>query len=174
MTEGNAEDQQPELVMTVFRAVQNYIADAAEREAESAGRQLGDAMGLGKAVVTAALQELQEEGWVNVGRHVIVGPHGTVEAGTVLAADTITLSESATVMPLEDIGVLTTRASRGGIAGLNNLQVFTLVLVWLLAVGMPIVQQVLPPDVATILSNDYGTVGLAVAITSVILSSRRH
>ena len=116
MTEDNAEDLPPELVMPVFRAVQDYIAGMAEKEVEAAGHKLSNVMDLGTAEVTAALQKLQEKGWVNVGRHVIVGPRVTVEALTVLGADTITFSEGARVLPL-DIGVLATKASQSGIAG---------------------------------------------------------
>lgn len=174
MTGASAEGLPPELAMQVFRAVQEYIAGAVEGEPESAGRRIGEVVGLGMVEVTAALQKLRKEGWVNVGRHVIVGPHQTVGAMAVLSADKITLFESASVSPLMNIDVLTIKASRSGIAGLGNLQVFTLVLVWLLAVGIPIVQQELPKDMTTILSNEYGTVGLAVAVTSVILTSRRH
>jgi hypothetical protein len=174
MAGGSGEDLPPELVMCVFRAVHEYIAGADEGEAESVGHQLTGALGLGMAEVAAGLQRLREQGWTSVGGHVIVGPHTTVGAKIVLAADTITLAEDATVLPLEGIGALANSASRSSIGELGNLQVLTLVLVWLLAAGMPIVQQALPLDAATIIANEYGTAGLAVAITSVILSRRRH
>lgn len=47
--------------------------------------------------------------------------------------------------------MLAIKISRSGIAGLSTVPVFTLVLVWLLAVGMPVVQQALPPEAQTIL-----------------------
>lgn len=173
MTARDAEDDlPPELAAAVFRVVQEYMAGLAEGEAESAGRRVSEAMGL-EAAVAAAVHKLREEGWVKVGGHAIVGPHTAVGARHVLGADTITLSESSAILPLEGISVLVDKASRKGIAGLSRLQVFTLVLVWLVAVGVPVVQQALPPEAQTILSNDYGTISLAIAITAVILGRRK-
>jgi hypothetical protein len=174
MTERDAEDLPPELVMALFRTVQEYMVGLAEGEAESAGHQVTEALGLGVAAITAAVTKLREEGWVNVGRHVMVGPDASVSARHVIFAERITVSESATIVPLEDIRVLTAKASRKGIAGLTALQVFTLVVVWLLAASMPVAQQALPPEAQAILANEYGTIGLGLAITSVILTSRRN
>ncbi|HEY5985244.1 MAG TPA: hypothetical protein VIV12_02510 [Streptosporangiaceae bacterium] len=103
----------------------------------------------------------------------IVGPNLTAEARVVLGADMITLSDGASVLPLEGIGELSARASRNGITGLSPIQVLTLVLVWLLAVSVPVVQQELPPEAQAIVSNENGMISLALAITLVIVSRKR-
>ncbi|MGH3217162.1 MAG: hypothetical protein ACRDPY_00280 [Streptosporangiaceae bacterium] len=173
MTESDAEDLTAELLMQVFQAVQEYVAGS-EVKAVSAAHQVSKAMDLGLAEVAAAVQKLKERGWVSVGGHVIVGPHKSVEASAVLSAHKVYLSEGAIVLPLEGIGELAAKTSGTGIAGLSALQLFTLILLWLLAVGMPVAQQALPPEARTILSDEYGTIGLAVAITSVILAHKRR
>ena len=96
-----------------------------------------------------------------------------MEARAVLDSDTITLSESASVLPLEGIGELAATASRSGIAGLSTAQVLALVLLWLLTIGAPVVQHALPPETQTLLSNEYGTVGIAIALTLVIFARQR-
>ena len=47
-----------------------------------------------------------------------------------------------------------------------------LVLLWLLTIGAPVAQQALPPEAQTLLSNEYGTIGLAIALTLVIVSRK--
>ena len=75
--------------------------------------------------------------------------------------------------PLEGIGELSATASRSGIAGLSTAQVLALVLLWLLTIGAPVVQHALPPETQTLLSNEYGTVGIAIALTLVIFGRQR-
>ena len=108
-----------------------------------------------------------------VRKFAIVGPGQVVEATAVLGADVITLSEGASVLPLEDISELSAKVTRDGIAGLSTTQVLTLVLLWLLTIGAPIVQQALPPEAQALLNSEYGTVGIAIALTLVIVS-RKH
>lgn len=48
-----------------------------------------------------------------------------------------------------------------------------LVLVWLLTLGAPVAQQYLRPDDQAVISNEYATIALALAITTVILGRKR-
>jgi hypothetical protein len=151
--------------MPIYRVVQEYIAGtrAAERGVSSAARQIGEAMDMGMAEVFAAVR-----------KHVIIAPNQAVEARVVLDADTITLSEGSSVIPLVDIVELSARASRDGIAGFSIMQVLALVLVWLLSVGSPVVQVALPPEAQTVVSNEYATLGIAIAITLLIVQNRKR
>ncbi len=183
MTDGSEQNQEAERArqaetlreqgILIVRALQKYLtATPDDPDVLAVVRQVSEAIRVGTAEVAEAVQKLREEGWVNVGGHVIVGPHVAVGARAVLDADTITLSEDASVLRLEGIGELVARASRSGIAGLSTAQVLTLVLLWLLTIGTPVVQMALPPDAQTLLSNEYGTIGIAIAITLVIFSRK--
>lgn len=113
------------------------------------------------------------EGSAAAWKHVLVGPNQAVEAWLVIDADMITLSRGSTVLPLGDIDELAARVSRDGIAGFSITQVLALVLVWLLTIGAPIIQQALPPEAQTLLSNEYGAIGIGIAITLVIFSRQQ-
>jgi hypothetical protein len=184
VTDGSEQNQEAELArqaealreqgMPIFRALQKYLtATPDDPDVLAVARQVSEAIGLGTAEVAEAVQNVREVGWVNVGGHVIVGPHVAVEARAVLDADTITLSESASVLRLVGIGELATKASRSGIAGLSTAQVLVLVLLWLLAIGAPVVQKELPPEAQALLSNEYGTIGIAIALTLVVFNRQR-
>jgi hypothetical protein len=172
VAEGSERDQEMELAretesvwaqgMPILRAVEEQIAGKRVTDGESAARQISAALNLGITEVTAAVRKV-----------VIVGPNQDVDARVVMEADLIVLSEGSSVTPLEDIDELSARASRDGIAGFSNTQVLALVLVWLLTIGAPVVQQALPPGAQTMLSDEYGTLGIAIALTLVILS-RKH
>jgi hypothetical protein len=138
-----------------------------------AAQQVSKAMDLEMADVAAAVQELASwppvarfSGEELLGKHVLVGPNMAAKARAVLGADLITLSEGASILPLEDISELSARASQVGIAGFNRIQVFTLVLVWLLAVGIPTAQQELPKEAQILISNENGMISLTLAILS--------
>lgn len=73
-----------------------------------------------------------------------------------------------------ELSELSARAAREGLAGLSPLQVLAVVLVWLLAVGVPVAQQALPPEAQTVVSNEYGTLGLGIAITLLIVQNRKR
>ena len=49
-----------------------------------------------------------------------------------------------------------------------------LVLVWLLTFGLPAAQQVLPAKAQSVLTNDYATFAIALAITWRILDKRER
>lgn len=74
---------------------------------------------------------------------------------------------------LEVVRGLSARAAREGIADLTKLDVLTLVLVWLLTIGAPVLQRFLPAEDQTVMSNEYATVALGLAITTMILGRRR-
>ena len=114
-------DAQWEPAMLIFRALREYLIDTpGEPDVLAVARRAGEVIRLRTAEVADAVQKLREVGWVNVGGHVIVGPHVAVEARAVLDSDTITLSESASVLPLEGIGELAATASRWGPVGING------------------------------------------------------
>lgn len=60
-----------------------------------------------------------------------------------------------------------------GTARFSITQVLALVLVWLLAIGAPIIQQALPPEAQTLLWHEYGTIGIGIAIALVIFSRKQ-
>ena len=100
------------------------------------------------------------------------GLAGTAANASIAAGDFAAITENASVVRLDNLSKLSSRASRHGIAGLTAMQVLALVLVWLLAVGVPVIQQALPPEAQALLSDENGTISLAFAITLVILSRR--
>ena len=52
---------------------------------------------------------------------------------------------------------------------------YYLVLVWLLMLGAPVVQELaLPPDAQTVVSNEYATLSIGLAITVMILQNRKR
>jgi len=65
-------------------------------------------------------------------------------------------------------------ATRDGIAGLTPVQLLIVVLVWLLALGTPLIQETLPPEAQQVVTGDIGTAGLALAITTLIIQQRRR
>lgn len=74
---------------------------------------------------------------------------------------------------LEDVNDLAAKAKKDGVTSLSPFQVFTLVLVWLVMLSTPIVQQHLPRAVQATLADEVGTVGLAIAITTLIIQRKR-
>jgi hypothetical protein len=87
------------------------------------------------------------------------------------SADVITWPEgTSAVVELEDISELSARASRDGLAALTSRQV----LVWLLAFSAPVVQLALPPQAQTVVTNEYATLGIAIAITLLIVGNRKR
>lgn len=78
------------------------------------------------------------------------------------------------VVGSEEVGELTARAAREGFAGLNPVQILVVVLVCLLAVGAPFAQLALPPEAQSVLSDEYGTLGLGLAITTMIIQNRKR
>jgi hypothetical protein len=73
---------------------------------------------------------------------------------------------------LEDVAELAAKAKKDGVTSLSTFQVLTLVLVWLVALSTPVAQQTLPPEVQAVLNSEVATVGLAIALTAVIISRK--
>jgi hypothetical protein len=95
-----------------------------------------------------------------------------VKAGVAAVAGTAS-NVSVATGSLEVVRGLSARAAREGIADLTKLDVLTLVLVWLLTIGAPVLQRFLPAEDQTVMSNEYATVALGLAITTMILGRRR-
>ena len=89
-----------------------------------------------------------------------------VKAGVAAVAGTAS-NVSVATGSLEIVRGLSAQAAREGIAHLTKLDVLTLVLVWLLMIGAPVLQRFLPPEDQTVMSNEYATVALGLAITGV-------
>src|SRR5262249_28755138 len=60
----------------------------------------------------------------------------------------------------ENVRRLVARAKRVGINRLTPAQIFILVLLWLILVGMPLIQQKMPPEAQGILNSEAGTIGV--------------
>jgi hypothetical protein len=198
--DGEQEEQAAELArqaeavqeqgMPIFRTVQEFVGDAKAAE-DAAGpvfavaHQTAEALDLRIAEVIAAVRALpgfdrwqpaaalSGEGTLIASGRVLAGASLTAEARIFASADVITASERESTVKQEDIADLSAKASRDGVAGLSPIQVFTLVLLWLLTLGAPVVQElVLPPEAQTVVSNEYATFGIGLAITLVILQNR--
>jgi hypothetical protein len=177
--------------MPLFRAAREFVAgDRATQEGIGpvleVARKVAEAMDLGTDEVIAIIQKyggfpswrdaaiLSGEGTLTAGGNITAGANLTGVGRLVAGAD-VTVSESESVVKLEDINELSTRASREGIAGLSPAQILTLVLVWLLMLGAPVVQELaLPPDAQTVVSNEYATLSIGLAITVMILQNRKR
>jgi len=152
--------------MPIFRHVQQYLHGtlATETGVAAAARQVGKAMDLGMAEVIVAAQKLVPWPGADLA--------GTAANASIAAGDFAAVTENASVVRLDNLSKLSSRASRHDIAGLTTMQVLALVLIWLLAVGVPVIQQALPPEAQALLSDENGTISLAFAITLVILNRR--
>lgn len=94
------------------------------------------------------------------------------EAGVAEAVGTA-FNVSVATGSLEIVRDLSARAAREGIAPLTRIDVLTLVLVWLLTIGAPVLQQFLPTEDQAVMSNEYVTAAIGVAITTIILGRKR-
>jgi hypothetical protein len=170
--------------MAFFLKVKQLLDGALVADADGAqrlAREVGEAIDLGMADVIAAVRKLGDP----AGMAASTGPGGAAAitgSGSlalssmrfVADGDVITAMESESVATLEDIGRLTARARRDGIARLSTMQVLALVLVWLLAIGLPVAQQALPPAAQIAVSNEYATLGVAIVLTSQIVQDRKR
>jgi hypothetical protein len=178
--------------MPFFRTAREFVAgDRATQEGIGAvlevARQVAEAMDMRIDEVIATVQKyggysflqggavLSGEGTLTAGRNITAGANLTGVGRLVAGAEVVTVSESESVVKLEDISELSTRASRDGIAGLSPAQILTLVLVWLLTLGAPVVQELaLPPNAQIVVSNEYATLSIGLAITVMILQNRKR
>lgn len=126
-------------------------------------RQVGLTMGIQQADVTEAVQ-------VFLSRIRQTTATATGTAGD--AAEVITAPGPSTA-ERRSLETALEKASRDGIASIGTAQLVLLLLVWLVAIGLPMVQQALPPEGQTVLNNEYGTIGIAVALTLVLLQKQK-
>jgi len=161
--------------MPVLRAVRQYIAEAAKAGARSAAREVSEALDLSVGDVIAAVRNLETEAtFAAAGAAVATGAAFNVEARIVAVAEVGTATDSLSVVKLDDIGELSARASRDGIAGLNITQVLALVLLWLLVyISISAVQQ-LPPEAQAKLANDIVILSVGVRMTQAIVQKRKR
>jgi len=97
----------------------------------------------------------------------------SANAEAVGAIDDLTVTKSEREEHVEDIGKLVTKAARSGFFDLSVSQVFAVVLVVLLSVGLPFAQVQLPPDVQSLMADEEATLGIGLAITLAIMQNRK-
>lgn len=177
LDEADAAGNDPPQTLQLFRIAQQF-ADDATAQASSAP-SLEGMLRQAFLAVEAAIRER----FADAGPQAIHGSGGitlpklsVAGVGRVSDGDVATATEDAQVTVLEEMGVgkLVTKAAREGIAGLSPAQVLTLTLVWIFMVGGPVVQQALPPEIQSVLTNEYGTLGVALAVTFWILANRKR
>ena len=66
------------------------------------------------------------------------------------------------------------KAARSGFLDLSVSQLLAVILVVLLAVGLPFAQVQLPPDVQSFLADEEATLGIGLAITLAIMQNRKN
>ena len=93
-------------------------------------------------------------------------------ADVVGAIDDLTVGKSEG-RSAEDMGELVTKAARSGFLDLSASQVLAVVLVVLLAVGLPFAQVQLPSDIQSLLTDEQATLGIGLAITLAIMQNRK-
>ncbi len=166
MTEDDGGDRAAELA--VFRAVQEYVreARAAGEDVVSAARRLGEVMSLGAAEIVAAVRDMGTAGPAH-----ITSSGGLALASLAFGGEVVVSvgPEAAAVAQPQDVGELSARVSRNGIAGLSAKQVFAVVLLWVVVLGVILAQQVLPPDDLARLANDIGIITLGYFVTKGVL-----
>jgi hypothetical protein len=98
------------------------------------------------------------------GRVVYGSANLTLGLSVVASADVIRSTEQAHVVILEESGKATDELSRQGRA-VRAGHLLALVLVWLLAFFLPVIGHLLPPEVQSVLTDEYATLALALGIT---------
>lgn len=114
-------------------------------------------------------------------RPAVAAPAGAaLTAAAVLAAnaDVIDAIDDVTVTEpegehVEDLGELVTKAGKHGFGDLSTLQLLAVVLVVLLAVGLPFAQVQSSPEVQSLMADEEATIGIGFAITLAIMQSRK-
>lgn len=74
--------------------------------------------------------------------------------------------------PAMEVEELPITARQRGVAGLTPVQLLLLVLVWLMLMGEPAIEATFPPAVQQALATEAGTIGLAIALTTIILKRK--
>jgi hypothetical protein len=84
-------------------------------------------------------------------------------------ADAIVRDAATSTNATDEISTLSDQVEKFGIAGLSPAQLLLLVMVCLLAVGLPFAQVALPQGAQAVLADEEATIGLGLAITLAIL-----
>jgi hypothetical protein len=188
MAGGESQDSVDELT-PIYRAVQEHIASLrkAEAGAEAAmARRIGEVLGLTADEVIAAIRKNEVirairnrylwlgtpvgEDEIIIGSSRLVLPKLEIIG---IASATASAGDVSVEVHQGDIGELSARATRDGIGTLSTVQVLALVLVWLMALGLPVVQARLPQADRALLDSEYGTIGIGLAITAMILARKK-
>jgi len=152
--------------MPIFRAAQQFIDGARAADASTAtslARQASEALD-----AIAAVRKLPS--FANfLGEGTLVA-----EGGVTTITDADFGHGTDEELSVQRIDELSAKAKKDGIGGLSTKQVLVLVLLWLLTIGAPVVQVALPPEAQTVVSNEYATLGLGIAITLVIVQNRNR
>lgn len=96
----------------------------------------------------------------------------SANADVVGAIDELTVTKSE-AQHVENMDELVIKAARSGFVDLSVSQLLAVVLVVLLAVGLPFAQVQLPPDIQSLLADEEATLGIGLAITLAIMQNRK-
>jgi hypothetical protein len=100
------------------------------------------------------------------------------KAGNIVEVSWVTLPELNNYelrgLEADLIAALSAKVAREGLAGLSPLQVLMLALVCMLAVGAPFIQTALPKEAQSLLTEEYATVSLGLAIAMLIVQNRKN
>lgn len=111
--------------------------------------------------------------WISRVRRLLENEAVTVD-DMVVSGQYILIFSDAESPQLENLNRLAAKAKRVGINRLSPAQILVLVLIWLLVIGIPIIQQELPRDAQSIVVDEVGTIGAGLAITQMIIDKREH
>ena len=96
----------------------------------------------------------------------------TANADVIDAIDDVTITELGGEH-VEDLGELVTKAGKHGFGDLSIFQLLAVVLIVLLAVGLPFAQVKSSPEVQSLMADEEATIGIGFAITLAIMQSRK-
>jgi hypothetical protein len=96
----------------------------------------------------------------------------SASADVVDAADALTVTKPEADQ-VEDVGRLVAKVARLGFRDLSFWQVLAVVLVVLLAVGLPFAQVKLPPEIQSLMTDEEATLGIGFAIAYAIMQDRK-
>lgn len=178
--------------VSIVREVQQFIEQA--RGADAGGvqglpslvRQVSEAMDLEMADIIAAVGKLGGLSGTAASTSYASGNLGAVAAAhasgslalakprIVAFGDVGTATDGLSVVKLEDIAELTTRAKRDGIAGLSKNQIFLLAVVLVLSVSLVAIVPDLSPEAQAELGTDLGIISLALALVAMVARNRER
>lgn len=134
------------------------------------GRQVGETMDLVNADIEAYRARVLT--WAEV-----LGKDVRAEAGVATAAAAagiggVTAIAVGSVPRVEDVSELSSKAASRGVTSLSYVQVLILVLIWLLTIGAPVLQSFMPAGDQAVMSNEYVTIAVGVALTATVLNRK--